>query len=149
MAQETNKPELPALQPTLLKSREFAIKSLSAVVPVAYSPEDFATKPHLWAHWAPKLRTRYQVEISCEDFSWTAMFQIYASGDTWAKAQMLWVARHETATSEAPAEHRFKIDRTQNGYRIIHRETGKVIARDIVTKEEANARMAEEIAKAA
>ena len=149
MADTADEKKKPAFQPKTLQAMEYVAKQYILTVPADATPDDILD-PARFAHVASKLRKNSLILVVSEGETWTGLFRVYSVGDTWAKVHVCWVSQHEELgadAAETPPEFRYKIDRNQAGYRVIHKETGKVIASKIATKGEAEARMQAEIDK--
>lgn len=143
--------EAPPIQPfneKFLKVREFAAKDFNFTVPSGTGPEELLN-PARWAHMAGRFRTGTYLHIDTEDGTWAAVFRVYVAGDSWAKVHLCWLSEilAQGDSDPTPPEFRYKIDHIGSGWRIIHKETGKVVKGGMQTRTEAEDFMKKEIVK--
>lgn len=126
--------------PNNLKMRSEVSLDYWLFVPPGHGPDDLLN-PDYWQHNARRLKTNTIVNVRAEDGSWFGMFLVVSAGDTWAKVVPILVAKTETLVEAdgdpTPMDKRFKIDHIGTGWRVIHRDTGKVIKDQLVTRTDA------------
>lgn len=127
----TRKAQLPA---THLQLAQYVTQTYFTFIPVGHSPEDLLD-PNYWMHWAKKLRPNYFIRVRAEDGSFDGELLVIQASDTWAKC--VWFVFNERAESEqatadqTPLRDHYKLEANAKGWRVIHKPTGKVLAKDL------------------
>lgn len=133
----TRKVALPA---TALSLSQYVSMTYFAMIPVGHTPEDLL-QPEYWMHWAKRLRPNYFVQVRAEDGSFDGQLLVIQASDTWAKC--VWfvfntrVDGERAAVDQSPKRDNFKIEPNARGWRLIEKATGKVIAKELPLKADA------------
>ena len=121
-------PARPAFPPMSFSVREFAARDYELKVPAGTQPEELL-RPSIFAHFAKKLRSGSYLHVSDDGGVWRALFCVASAGETWAQVYPCWIVQIPQSEDgdPTPASERFKIDHIGSGWRVIQRETGKVL----------------------
>ncbi len=96
--------------------------------------------PDYYAHIARKLRTNTLIYANAADGRFFAILRVTSSSDNWAKVQVIHKVEDMIELGDpTPERAMYKIDRTAEGWRVIHRDTAKVIAAKLGTRLDAEA----------
>lgn len=119
-----------APNPTALKMKSEVSLDYWLNAPEGTEPEDLANADW-WQNIARRLKTNTIVHVRPADGRWYGQFLVTSAADTWAKVSPVLLARTDARAEEdgdpTPMDKRFKIDHIATGWRVIHRDTGKVI----------------------
>jgi len=114
------------------------------MIPVGHAPDDLL-QPEYWMHWARKLRPNSFVRVRAEDGSFDGELLVIQASDTWAKC--VWFVFNQRAEAEraevdqSPKRDGYKIEPNARGWRLIEKASGKVIAKDLPQKSDAEKRL--------
>lgn len=133
----TRKINLPA---TYLGLAQYVTQNYFTLIPIGHAPEDLL-EPTYWMHVAKKLRANFFIRVRAEDGSFDGELLVIQASDTWAKCVWFTFNRRDeseqAAADQTPARDHYKIEANAKGWRVIHKATGKVIARDLPQKVDA------------
>jgi len=136
--------------PTALKMKAEVSLDYWLTAPEGAEPEDLAS-PDWWQNIARRLRSNTIVHVRPADGRWYGQFLVLSAADTWAKVTPVLLAKTDTRAEEdgdpTPMDKRFKIDHIATGWRVIHRDTGKVIKGGLAERSDAEKVIQAEAAK--
>ncbi len=96
--------------------------------------------PDYFAHVARKLRTNTMIYANAADGRFFAILRVTSSSDNWAKVQVIHKVDEAVEIGDpTPDRGLYKIDHTQTGWRVIHRDTGTVLASQLPKRSDAEA----------
>jgi hypothetical protein len=126
-----------ALPVTALRSAETMVLRYHAIIPTGHTREMIET-PAYWCHVARKLKRHSRIEVVAEDFSFWGMLVVTASEEQWAQVWVVqWEVAETRAESTAPGTEDYKIDSIATGWRVIHKQTGRVIREGLGSRKDA------------
>lgn len=128
------------LPATYLSLAQYVSQTYFTLIPLGHTPEDLL-RPEYWMHSAKKLRPNYFVRVRAEDGSFDGELLVIQASDTWAKCVWFILNRRdgdERADADySPQRDNFKIEPNARGWRLIEKASGKVIAKDLPAKADA------------
>lgn len=126
-----------AAQPKTLQRKDFIATDYWLTVEDGHQFDDLLN-PDYYAHIARKLRTNTMIYVNAADGRFFAMLRVTSSGDAWAKVQVILKTEEAVEVGDpTPERGIYKIDHTQEGWRVIHRDTAKVIVAKLGTRVDA------------
>ncbi len=129
-----------ALPATYLSLAQYVSQTHFTLVPSGHTPDDLL-RPEYWMHWAKKLRANYFIRVRAEDGSFDGELLVIQASDTWAKCVWFTFNQRDGAeradADQSPKRDGFKIEANAKGWRLIEKATGKVIAKDLPLKSDA------------
>jgi len=145
---QTSTPSAPRLTgpANTLARREQVNTDYRWIVPVGHKPEYLAI-PDYWVHIAHKFRSNDEVIVICADQSWRVNFWITATDSTWVRGVAMQTFHAEPVADPTPERSMYKIDHIADGWRVIHKDTGKVLKGGIQHRAGAEAEIDKIIAK--
>lgn len=133
----SRKIHLPA---TYLSLTQYVSQSYFTLIPLGHTAEDLLD-PTYWMHWARKLRANYFIRVRAEDGSFDGELLVIQASDTWAKCVWFVFNRRaeneQAAADQTPEREHYKIEASAKGWRVIHKASAKVLARDLPQKVDA------------
>jgi hypothetical protein len=129
-----------ALPATYLQLAQYVSQTYFTLVPIGHDPEDLL-QPEYWLHWAKRLRANYFIRVRAEDGSFDGELLVIQASETWAKC--VWFTFNQRAGSElasadqSPRRENYKIEPNAKGWRLIEKASGKIIAKDLPLKADA------------
>lgn len=137
------------LPPTYMALASYVTNSYFTLVPLGHTPDDLLV-PSYWMHVARKLKPNYFIRVRAEDGSFDGELLVLQSSDTWAKCVWFVLNHREGAelasTDHTPQRDRFKLEATAKGWRVIEKDSGKTLAKDLPQRSDAEAFVADYIA---
>jgi len=129
-----------ALPATYLSLAQYVSQTYFTLIPIGHAPDDLL-QPEYWMHWAKRLRPNYFIRVRAEDGSFDGELMVIQASDTWAKC--VWFTFNQRTGDEraeadySPQRENYKIEPNARGWRLIEKATGKVIAKDLPGKADA------------
>lgn len=118
------------------KSLETVALAYHAVIPPGHTRQNLESRDY-WCHVARRLKMHSRIEFVAHDFSFAGTAIVRSVGDTWANVWIIaYVEWDEKSASDVDLSL-YKIDNTAEGFRVIHKPTGEVVAKSIATRREA------------
>lgn len=131
-----------ALNPNLFKREEYVSTTYQALIPSEHNFERLLD-PGYWAHCARLIRSG--TEIKARNDKFYAWLLVVSNGETWAKVVVLhYVQLSQAQIAEPPRAH-FKIDKSGDGWRVIHRDTGRPIVSGLANRDQAEEYLTEHL----
>jgi hypothetical protein len=102
-----------------------------------FTREDFLN-PDFYVHVAGKLRPSDWIECIAEDNSYYYLVRVIACASTWARTQIIFEAEGDPITADpTPERNLYKVDHISTGWRVIHRDSQKVLASGLPQRDDA------------
>lgn len=143
----TRKINLPA---TYLELFETRCRRYFTFIPLGHSAEDLL-QPEYWVHWAKRLRPNFFIDVVAEDGTFDGTLRVLQVSDTWAKCVWFVYNRRDGEARPdvdySPKRTLFKIESSAKGWRIIEKESGTVIEKDLPHRSDAEAFLDQHLAK--
>ena len=129
-----------ALPATNLSLAQYVSQTYFTFIPLGHQPDDLL-QPEYWVHWARKLRPNYFIRVRAEDGSFDGELLVIQASDTWAKC--VWFVFNQrdgeerAEADQSPRRDGYKIEPNARGWRLIEKSSGKIIAKDLPHKADA------------
>jgi hypothetical protein len=129
-----------SLPATYLGLAQYVTQTYFTLIPLGHAPDDLL-RPEYWMHAAKKLRPNYFIRVRAEDGSFDGELLVIQASDTWAKC--VWFILNERGDGEraaadySPQRENYKLEPNARGWRVIEKASGKVIAKDLPQKADA------------
>lgn len=142
--------KIKAPNPTALKMRSEVSLDYWLIAPEGTRPEDLEN-PDFWQNLGRRLKTNSLVHVRPVEGGWYAVFLVTSAADTWAKGTIVLFRETDLQTEDdgdpTPKDKRYKIDHIGSGWRVIHRDTGKVIKDGLAERSDAEKIIQAEVKK--
>lgn len=154
-ADTETKPEAPARKfkapnPTALKMLSEVSLGYWLHAPEGTIPNDLLN-PEFWQNYGRRLKTNSIVHVRPVEGGWYAQFLVTSAADTWAKGTIILLRETDEQLEDdgdpTPKDKRFKIDHIASGWRVIHRDTGKVVKDGLAERSDAEKIIQAEVKK--
>ena len=133
-------------QPSKLARKDFRSVDYWLEVENGHTPEHLKD-PHWWAHYSRKLASNTIVHARWEDGTRYAQYLVIASGEGWVKVEEIVAREFDASESDpTPMQDLYKIDHVGSGWRVIGRNTAKVLADKLPKRTDAEAFIATQVA---
>lgn len=138
MAKAANKePSKQVLPARNLSLKEYVSPLYWAIIPAGHTRE-LLESPNYWCHIASKLKRNTEIVCVAEDYSFYGRGLVTDATTATARVWFTtWVERADADTEAPDLSDDYKIDQNAAGFRIIHKETRKVVKENMATKKEA------------
>ncbi|MGH7177923.1 MAG: hypothetical protein ACREJC_11120 [Tepidisphaeraceae bacterium] len=131
-----------------LKAGEFGMLTYFYQVPFGHKIDDLL-KAEYWAHHSKRLKLHSLLHCVAVDGSFDVILRVSAGGEGWTKMRPLlkWEASSpDDLRDPTPAKARLKIDFAGGTWRVIHKDTAKIMGAGYKSRGEAE-QAADELAK--
>lgn len=120
-----------SIQPTKIKAKELVSMDYHALIDDGHTLEE-VLNPDYWVHFAAKLPVHSLIHCAWVDGSAYAILRVIQANANWVKTQVILHTKFEDRVADpTPARALYKIDNTQSGWRVIHGDTGAVLAENL------------------
>lgn len=134
-------------RPQTFKRRDYVALDYHWTIEKGHTVDDLKN-PDYWGHIAGKLRPYDHIWFASEDGSLYGLARVIAVASTWAKVQIVFEAHSDPMEVDpTPERGLYKVDHIGTGWRVIHRDTGKVVKGELTRREDAEAAIDEIVAK--
>lgn len=136
--------------PTSLKMRSEVSLDYWLNAPLNTEPDDLKD-PDFFQNMGRRLKTNSIIHVRPADGRWYGQFLVTSAADTWAKVSPILIVptdlREEADGDPTPQDKRYKIDYIASGWRVIHRDTGKVVKDELPERSDAEKIIQAEVKK--